>query len=137
MVGGAGGFVAASVTPWLGAVVFAAVIGLSFALAFRSEAITVVVPQPQARPALQGLSDNVGDGAGHDEDEGDEARQGIPALAMVELPGGSFWMGSADDDKQAGDDEKPLHEVELSGFACMVYPVTRRLYSEVTGRVHD
>ena len=56
----------------------------------------------------------------------------IPGLLdMVELPGGTFWMGSAEDDEQAYDDEKPRHEVTVSGFAIGRVVVTRRLYREV------
>jgi len=56
----------------------------------------------------------------------------IPRLLdMVELPGGTFWMGSAEDDAQASDAEKPRHEVTVSGFAIGRVVVTRRLYREV------
>jgi formylglycine-generating enzyme required for sulfatase activity len=39
---------------------------------------------------------------------------------MVELPGGTFMMGSAN----GFDDEKPVHEVTLTPFAIGRYPVT-------------
>jgi formylglycine-generating enzyme required for sulfatase activity len=56
----------------------------------------------------------------------------IPELLdMVELPGGTFWMGSAEDDEQAYDNEKPRHEVTVSGFAIGRVVVTRRLYREI------
>ena len=56
----------------------------------------------------------------------------IPGLLdMVELPGGTFWMGSAEDDAQASDAEKPRHAVTVSGFAIGRVVVTRRLYREV------
>src|SRR5262249_37602568 len=51
-------------------------------------------------------------------------------LDMVELPGETFWMGSAEDDEQANDNEKPLHAVTVSGFAIGRVVVTRRLYRE-------
>jgi formylglycine-generating enzyme required for sulfatase activity len=51
----------------------------------------------------------------------------IPGLfSMVELEGGTFWMGSDEDDS-----EKPPHRVTLSDFAIMQTPVTRRLFREV------
>ena len=56
---------------------------------------------------------------------------------MVELPSGSFLMGSADDDEMARDWEKPAHLVHVSGFACMRYPVTRGLWREVMGTEHN
>src|SRR5262245_31584548 len=56
----------------------------------------------------------------------------IPGLLdMVELPGGTFRMGSAEDDEQAYDDEKPQHAVTVSGFAIGRVVVTRRLYREI------
>jgi formylglycine-generating enzyme required for sulfatase activity len=56
----------------------------------------------------------------------------IPELLdMVELSGGTFWMGSAEDDEHASDAEKPRHEVTVSGFAIGRVVVTRRLYREV------
>jgi serine/threonine protein kinase len=43
------------------------------------------------------------------------------AAAMVELPGGTFWMGSTRDDEMADENEKPMHQVEISPFWCMKY----------------
>jgi formylglycine-generating enzyme required for sulfatase activity len=56
----------------------------------------------------------------------------IPELLdMVELPEGPFWMGSTENDEQAYDNEKPRHEVTVSGFAIGRTVVTRRFYREV------
>jgi len=56
----------------------------------------------------------------------------IPALPeMVELPGGTFLMGSPESDDQVWSDEKPQHKVTVSGFAMSRYPITRRQYREV------
>jgi formylglycine-generating enzyme required for sulfatase activity len=56
----------------------------------------------------------------------------IPGLLqMVELPGGTFLMGSGANDVQAYESEKPQHAVTVSGFTVGRYPVTRRLYREV------
>jgi formylglycine-generating enzyme required for sulfatase activity len=52
-------------------------------------------------------------------------------LEMVELPGGTFWMGSTADDEQAYDHEKPQHAVMVSSFAISRTPVTRRLYRAI------
>src|SRR5215510_14050626 len=38
----------------------------------------------------------------------------VEPLEMVELPGGTFWMGSPDTDKEAYDDEKPRSEEHTS-----------------------
>ncbi len=55
-------------------------------------------------------------------------------LVMMELPGGSFPMGSPDTDDMAGDNEKPQHQVTLSGFRMATTPVTAGLYHKV---MHD
>jgi len=40
-----------------------------------------------------------------------------PLLDMVRIPGGSFWMGSRDDDPRAYPDEKRRHRVEVAPAA--------------------
>ncbi len=56
----------------------------------------------------------------------------IPGLPeMVELPGGTFLMGSPESDNLAWSDEKPQHKVTVFGFAMSRYVVTRRMYREV------
>ena len=52
-------------------------------------------------------------------------------LVMIDLPGGSFRMGSLDTDEMARDDEKPAHLAEVTGFRMAVTPVTAGLYAEV------
>ncbi len=53
-----------------------------------------------------------------------DPREGVCTLPplWVELEGGKFVMGSKD--KEARDDEKPLHEVEVSPFKISKYPIT-------------
>jgi formylglycine-generating enzyme required for sulfatase activity len=53
------------------------------------------------------------------------------ALGMVDLPGGRFWMGSAEEDPRAYPDEHPRHEIEVGPFAMGKYVVTQKLYREV------
>ncbi len=56
----------------------------------------------------------------------------IPALPeMLELPGGTFLMGSPESDSQGYSDERPQHQVTVSSFAMSRYPVTRRQYRAV------
>ncbi len=55
-------------------------------------------------------------------------------LEMIELPGGTFRMGSPENDAQAYPDEKPQHPVTVSAFAIARDPVTRKLYREIVGR---
>ena len=54
-------------------------------------------------------------------------------LEMVELPGGEFLMGSPDTDDLAGNDEKPQHQVFVSGFCLGRFAVTRGLWREILG----
>ena len=64
----------------------------------------------------------------------DPLADGSPGPAMVWLPGGTFRMGQ---DDSPHEDEKPAHEVEVSGFSIGQYPVTFEDYDrfcEATGR---
>ena len=57
----------------------------------------------------------------------------VEPLDMVELPGGTFLMGSPDSDREASDAEKPQHQVIISAFAISRFPITRQLYRDITG----
>ncbi len=52
-------------------------------------------------------------------------------LEMVELPGGEFLMGSPDGYDMARDNEKPRHQVSVSGFRIDRTPITAGLYRAV------
>ncbi|GAB4468302.1 MAG: SUMF1/EgtB/PvdO family nonheme iron enzyme [Anaerolineales bacterium] len=52
-----------------------------------------------------------------------------PALGFVRIPAGEFWMGSADDDDDAYDNEKPRHKLHLPEFWIARYPVTNQQYA--------
>jgi formylglycine-generating enzyme required for sulfatase activity len=54
-------------------------------------------------------------------------------LEMVSLPAGEFLMGSPDSDSDAGDWEKPQHQVKVNSFAIGKYPVTQAQYEAVMG----
>ncbi len=58
---------------------------------------------------------------------------GIPPCRLLHVPGGEFLMGSADDDKQAYDNEKPAHRVRLVDFYLGEFPVTQDLWEAATG----
>jgi formylglycine-generating enzyme required for sulfatase activity len=45
-------------------------------------------------------------------------------LGFVEIPAGSFRMGSTADDASADDDEKDMHDVDLPAYYITRYPVT-------------
>jgi formylglycine-generating enzyme len=55
----------------------------------------------------------------------------LEPLEMVELPGGTFWMGSPGTDAEAHESEKLRYEVTVSAFAIGRYPITRELYREL------
>jgi formylglycine-generating enzyme required for sulfatase activity len=57
----------------------------------------------------------------------------VEPLDMIDLPGGTFLMGSPDSDRDALDSEKPQHKVTLSAFCISRYPVTRQLYRDIVG----
>ncbi len=52
---------------------------------------------------------------------------------MIAVEGGTFWMGSADDDSEARDNEKPRHQVTLSSFSIGETEVTQELWQAVMG----
>jgi len=57
---------------------------------------------------------------------------------MVEVKGGRFWMGSAEEDGNAQQDERPRHLAEVSDFFIAKYPVTVREFAcfvQETGHV--
>ena len=55
-------------------------------------------------------------------------------MEFVLIPGGTFWIGSADDDEDASDSEKPCHEVIISRqFYLGKYPVTQAQWKTVMG----
>ena len=60
-----------------------------------------------------------------------EALPGGATFEMVFVEGGSFLMGS--EDEEAHGDEKPVHKVELDGFYIGKFPVTQALWKAVMG----
>ena len=50
---------------------------------------------------------------------------------MIQVEGGVFTMGSAEDDPEAYGSEKPAHEVEVSSFYIGEYLVTQELWKVV------
>ena len=55
-------------------------------------------------------------------------------LVMIDLPGGSFWMGSPDSDDMGRENERPAHLVTVAGFRMAVTPVTAGLFAEIMQR---
>ncbi|MCA2635109.1 MAG: formylglycine-generating enzyme family protein, partial [Microcystis sp. M20BS1] len=46
-------------------------------------------------------------------------------LEMVAIPGGTFLMGSPQDEKDSYDDERPQHKVNIPPFFIGKYPITQ------------
>ena len=65
---------------------------------------------------------------------GTAAAQGIQEPEMVFVAGGSFTMGCTfEQGSDCASDEKPSHEVQLTGFAIAKYEVTQGLWKQVMG----
>jgi formylglycine-generating enzyme required for sulfatase activity len=60
----------------------------------------------------------------------DDYLRDLAPEGMVYVPAGPFLMGSADDDPDADDREKPQHDVDLPGYYIGRYPVTNEAYAE-------
>lgn len=56
-----------------------------------------------------------------------------PLVNFLHIPGGTFRMGSPEIEEGCWNFEVPVHEIRLSPFECMQFPVTRRLYRQITG----
>jgi len=54
-------------------------------------------------------------------------------IALVLVPGGTFLMGSPDDECQRGSNEGPAHEVELSPFLIAKHETTNEVFAAVMG----
>jgi len=54
-------------------------------------------------------------------------------LEMVAIPGGTFWMGSPDNEPQRNNDESPRHLVDVAAFLMGKFPVTQAQWRAVAG----
>lgn len=54
-------------------------------------------------------------------------------LEMAAIPGGTFMMGSPEDEKERDGNESPQHEVTVPDFFMGKYPVTQAQYQAITG----
>jgi formylglycine-generating enzyme required for sulfatase activity len=55
------------------------------------------------------------------------------SLTLVEIPAGSFLMGSPPEEPERSDDEGPQHEVTLESFFISQTPITQAQWREVAG----
>ncbi len=70
-----------------------------------------------------------GDGIDNDCDGSIDTGCNADLEEMVYIPGGTFYMGAAPGDMQAGADESPLHIVEIDPFYADQYEVSRADYA--------
>ena len=54
-------------------------------------------------------------------------------LEMVYIPGGSFIMGSPENEEQRNSNESPQHKVTLQPFYISKYPITQNQYQAIMG----
>jgi formylglycine-generating enzyme required for sulfatase activity len=52
-------------------------------------------------------------------------------LDMVSIPGGTFWMGAADGELEAQDNERPRHQVTIEPFFMGKFAVTQEQWREI------
>jgi formylglycine-generating enzyme required for sulfatase activity len=55
------------------------------------------------------------------------------SFKMVDVEGGTFWMGSSNDDYEADSDEQPRHQVMMYSFSIGQTEVTQELWMTVMG----
>ena len=58
---------------------------------------------------------------------------GVLPLRLMQIPAGSFLMGSPDDEPERRDSEGPQHEVTVAEFFMAKYPVTQAQWRIVAG----
>jgi formylglycine-generating enzyme required for sulfatase activity len=61
----------------------------------------------------------------------DVTAQPLPQLTLVEIPAGTFQMGSPPDEPERSADEGPLHEVTVQGFFISQTPITQAQWRQV------
>jgi formylglycine-generating enzyme required for sulfatase activity len=55
------------------------------------------------------------------------------SLTLIEIPAGSFLMGSPPEEPERSDDEGPQHEVKLASFFMSHTPITQAQWRDVAG----
>ena len=120
---------------WLGQGLCLLVIGLALRLGWNAQPVLVGAPVPPVAKKPEPIRQPAKKPEPAWPPRKRRLVEDIPGLLeMMELPGGTFQMGSPDTDDLARDREKPQHSVTVSAFAIARYPVTRQLYREILGR---
>jgi formylglycine-generating enzyme required for sulfatase activity len=96
---------------------FVALLGGAVALAGSGEPIAIPVSPAKPAPPPQPV-----------EPKPEPKPEPPPLVELVDIPASTFLMGSDEYDS-----EKPIHEVRISAFRCMKFPVTRLIYQNVMG----
>jgi formylglycine-generating enzyme required for sulfatase activity len=112
----------------LAAPLFLLVFGGAAALAFRGEPVLVAEP-----PASEPAPPKAPLGEREVRPAPPERLSLVPEDWWVDIPPGSFRMGSPENEPGRRDDEGPLHEVRVSAFRCLRYPVTKGLARRLDG----
>ncbi|OBQ23837.1 MAG: serine/threonine protein kinase [Anabaena sp. WA113] len=55
-------------------------------------------------------------------------------LEMIAIPGGTFLMGSSENESERRDDESPQHQVTVPSFFMGKYPLTQAQYQAIMGK---
>jgi formylglycine-generating enzyme required for sulfatase activity len=110
LIGLGSAWVAWTLPAMLAAPVFLLFLAGGAALAFRGE--PVLVSESPAVPEHPSL---------------------VPEDWWVDIPAGSYRMGSPENEPARGDNEGPVHEVRVSAFRCLRYPVTQGIERRLTG----
>jgi formylglycine-generating enzyme required for sulfatase activity/uncharacterized caspase-like protein len=72
--------------------------------------------RPTSPPSFTSFTENLGNGI---------------ALDMIAIPGGTFWMGAAQDEEGASSDEYPQHQVTIAPFYMGKFPVTQAQWKAI------
>jgi|GEM_PF-476356 formylglycine-generating enzyme required for sulfatase activity len=88
---------------------------------FTPTNVPTITPMPPTRIPTSSPTPTLGIGS---------TKISADGATMMYVPAGKFWMGSSDADKQASDDEKPQHEVDLDAFWIDKFEVTNALYKK-------
>ncbi len=115
VLGGLAGGLLLQVHPVAGVAAFVALLALAGALALSGEPVAIFEAEEAEEPAKP-------------------RGPYIVRPGWVALPGGTFLMGSPEDEEDRDDDEGPVHEVRVSPFEIMQRPVTRETYAETMGK---
>ena len=88
----------------------------------------VVIPEDCGPTAIVGFTLRGTNAEGYEEYVHDQT-----GIVFVKLPGGTFEMGSPEDEPNRGEEEGPVHTVTLSPFLIAKYEVTQSEYEAVMG----